>query len=47
MAQSSASPKYEAKGHSQGVGINGHAHGRYIQQDDAAFYRITSISCYM
>ena len=24
----------------------GHARGPYIQQDDAAFYRITSISCY-
>ena len=36
--------KYEAKGHSLRVGIDGHAHGRYIQQDDAAFYGITSIS---
>ena len=26
------------------MGIDGHARGRYIQQDDAAFYRITSIS---
>ena len=50
MAQSSASPKYKAKGHSLGVGINGHARharSRYIQQDDAAFYRITSISCFI
>ena len=37
--------KNEAKGHSLGVGIEGHAHGWYIQQDDAAFYGITSISC--
>ena len=37
--------KYEAKGHSLGVGIEGHAHSRYTQQDDAAFYRITLISC--
>jgi len=37
--------KYEAKGHSLGVGIDGHARGGYIQQDDAAFYGITSISC--
>ena len=27
-----------------GVRIHGHARGRYIQLDDAAFYRITSIS---
>ena len=27
------------------MGMPGHARGRYIQQDDAAFYRITSISC--
>jgi len=33
------------------VGIHGHARGhargQYIQQDGAAFYRITSISCYV
>ena len=34
--------KYEAKEHSLGVGTDGHARGRYILQDDAAFYRITS-----
>ena len=46
--------KYETKGHRVqvwnqgtqfGVGIDGHARSWYIQQDDAAFYRITSISC--
>ena len=26
------------------MGVPWHAHGRYIQQDDAAFYRITSIA---
>ena len=30
--------RYEAKGHSLRVGIDGHAHDRYIQQDDTAFY---------
>ena len=29
------------------MGMPGHARGRYIQQDDAAFYRITSISCFI
>ena len=38
--------KYEAKGHSLGVDRDEHARSRYIQQDDVAFYRITSISCY-
>ena len=37
--------KYEAMGHSLGVGIDGHARGQYIQQNDVAIYRITSISC--
>jgi len=27
------------------VGKHGHARGRYIEQYDAVFYRITSISC--
>ena len=27
------------------MGMLGHAHGRYILQHDAAFYRITLISC--
>ena len=27
------------------TGMLGHARGRYIQQQDALFYRITSISC--
>ena len=39
--------KYGAKGQSLRVGIDGHASGRYIQQDDAIFYRITVISCYL
>jgi len=42
--------KYEAKGHNLGwawMGMPGHARGRFIQQDDAAFYRITSISCFL
>ena len=34
-----------SQGTQSGVGIDGHAHSWYIQQDDAAFYRITSISC--
>ena len=38
---------YKAKGHSLGVGIDGHAHGQYIQPDDAAFYQITSVSCFV
>ena len=34
--------KYEAKEHSLGVGIDGLARGWYIQQDNEAFYGITS-----